>query len=152
MKGNQVLAYRLHSPDGALLYSANPASADATEPPSEAFDVALSGEVGVELVTAADDPVVPADAGTVMKVYAPVARGDGEVIAVADIYKPYEPVAGALVGPGGAAPDGAQPDDAGHGGQSLRQQYRGQGPKWPEPHRSGRSKDGYHSLGQRHQG
>ncbi len=96
MKINQVLAYRLHALDGSLLYSANEDVADSAESHGEAFEIALDGEVGVELVTAEDDPTVSADTGTVMKVYAPVMRGDGQLVAVADIYKPYEPVAASV--------------------------------------------------------
>ena len=90
---NQLYAYRLFSLDGELLLSTDGGSAADAPDPAD-FEAAVAGDTVFSVIAAGDDPLVPARAGEILRVLAPVRLGDaGAVLALAETHKPYAPVA-----------------------------------------------------------
>jgi signal transduction histidine kinase len=88
----QITAMKLWSPDGTILYSTNPQSVGQSFGHSDAFRLALAGEVSIEF-DLLDEEESRYERGMgipLIEVYVPIRASAGPVVAVAEFYENAE--------------------------------------------------------------
>jgi signal transduction histidine kinase len=88
--GERVVAFRIWSPDGVILYSPNHALIGRQFPIDEGLERSLGGEVSAELtdLEQAENEMERGQFSELLEVYAPVrARWGGRIIAVTELYQ-----------------------------------------------------------------